>query len=71
MIGQTKEDGKVEEAGQVKEIVAFKVALFDSDSKPYTITADTDAQEIACEQDPRFLGWLTGWAEAEMLARKP
>ena len=39
----------------------FRVALFDSDVAPYTVTADTENQHEICSKDPRFIRWVTGW----------
>lgn len=49
-----------------KEVVSFRVALFSSDAEPYTVTADNEQQEMACQNDRRFIDWLTDWQEAEI-----
>lgn len=48
-----------------KEILRFRVARFSSDVEPYTVTADNAAQEQACENDRRFMYWVTDWIEVE------
>lgn len=41
--------------------IRYRVALFDSPVEQYTVTADTEDQAQVCENDPRFVQWLTGW----------
>jgi hypothetical protein len=49
-----------------KKTIRFRVAYFASDVAPYTITADTEDQERCCQDDPRFLFWVTDWQTAEV-----
>lgn len=46
-----------------RKVVRFRVALFSSEVAPYTVTADNKAQETVCQQDPRFMYWVTDWME--------
>jgi hypothetical protein len=49
----------------------FRVALFDSEEAPYTITADNEDQHEMCERDPRFVKWITDWQPANHAADEP
>lgn len=47
------------------KVIRFRVAYFDSDVEPFTVTADNEQQEQAVETDRRFICWLTDWQEGE------
>ena len=49
-----------------KKTIRFRVYRFDSEAEPYTETVDSEKQAEAVERDRRFLGWVTGWMEAEV-----
>jgi hypothetical protein len=47
----------------VVDAIRYRVAYFSSAVKPFTVTADDERQEMMCQQDARFIGWLTDWQE--------